>query len=285
MVVIAGPTDKSGAETRPETGMGTGTDAVPAVKPLQLLRGFTVASGGPALLATGAGIARVSAIRRWPNRLPPGPARGVAWGATVAGIVLPWVYALAVRPRLQRWGSTADERLQRFPGDPDAKPLSTTTRAVTIEAPAREVWQWLVQIGQDRGGFYSYDWLENLAGCHLQSADRVREDLQHLAPDDPLMMMPGVGTRIAEVRPGRSILIENWGAYVIAPLTRESCRLIARSHVERGPGAIPYILFIELPHAVMERKMLLGIKERAEKLRSHDQTHTGGHDADEPLVT
>ena len=59
-------------------------------------------------------------------------------------------------------------------------------------------------------------------------------------------------------------MIENWGAYVIEPIDETSCRLLARSHVERDATGLAYVLGIELPHAIMERKTLLGIKERAE---------------------
>ena len=269
---VTGPVEveESQHEAPPETES--------TVTPAQMVRAFTVVSGGPAALLAGNLLARASLIGRWPNRLPRGRARNLAWCATACGLAVPWVYGLVVRPRLQNWGSTAEEQAKRYPGDPEDRPLFTSTRAVTIQAPAREVWQWLVQIGQDRGGFYSYDFLENLAGCRLHSAEEVREDLQHLAVGDDLMMMPGVGTHIAEVRPGRSILIENWGAYVIEPVTHESCRLVARSHADRTPGTVAYILFMELPHAIMERKMLLGIKKRAEEHRDFDQTHTGGHD-------
>ncbi|MGH3365289.1 MAG: hypothetical protein ACRDOW_11245 [Nocardioidaceae bacterium] len=75
-------------------------------------------------------------------------------------------------------GSTEEERRRRYPGDGPAEPLFTVTRAVTVRAPAEDVWKWLVQVGQDRGGFYSYDWLENLAGCHLHSADEIHDEWQ-----------------------------------------------------------------------------------------------------------
>jgi hypothetical protein len=235
-------------------------------RPLGLLRAVGVVSGGPLALAVSSAVAPVSLLNRWPSRIRSPRVRRAAWAATGAGLVVPWVYLRVVRPYLQHWGATEEEQQARLPGDtPDRKPLSVTTRAVTVEAPADEVWRWLVQIGQGRGGFYSYDWLENLAGCHIHSADRIQPELQHLAAGDELRLAPDFATRFTEVDPPRSLVIENWGSYVVEPLDAGHSRLIARSHVDAGPGALGYYLAIELPHAVMERKMLLGIKRRAEK--------------------
>ena len=232
--------------------------------PLQLARAFTVVSGGPLLLALAAATAPVAAVRRWPSRAPGGAARRTAWAATVAGLALPWVYAGVVRPRLQHWGATAEEQQRHLPSDLPDRPLSTATRAVTVDAPPQEVWRWLVQIGQDKGGFYSYDWLENLAGCRLRTATRVHPEWQEVHAGDPLTLFPGVATRFTEVEPPHALVIEGWGAYVVEPNEDGTSRLLARSHVDREPRALAYYLGIELPHAVMERRMLLGIKERAE---------------------
>ena len=234
--------------------------------PLQLARAVTVVSGGPLLLALGSAAAPVAAVRRWPARCRRPAARRTAWAVTGAGLAAPWVYAVMVRPWLQHWGATEEEQRRRLPGDGPARPLSTTTRAVTVHAPAESVWRWLVQIGQDRGGFYSYDWLENLAGCRLRTATRVHPEWQQVRPGDPLTLFPGVATRFAAVDPPHALVIEGWGAYVIEPDGDGGCRLIARSHVDREPRALAYYLGIELPHAVMERRMLLGIKQRAENL-------------------
>jgi len=233
--------------------------------PLQLARALAVVSGGPLLLALASAAAPVAAARRWPSRLSGSASRRTAWAATAAGLALPWVYAGAVRPWLQHWGATEEERRRRYPSDGDARPLSTTTRAVTVRAPSNQVWPWLVQIGQDKAGFYSYDWLENLAGCRLHTANRVHPEWQDVEPGDPLTLFPGVATRFTEVDPPHALVIEGWGAYVVEPDWDGGCRLVARSHVDREPRALAYYLGLELPHAVMERRMLLGIKQRAEE--------------------
>ena len=234
--------------------------------PLQLARAFVVVSGGPVALAVASALAPVAARRRWPSRLTGRGPRAAAWAATAAGLAAPWVYVGLVRPWLQHWGATEEERRRRYPGDGHGRPLSTSTRAVTVRAPSAKVWPWLAQIGQDKGGFYSYDWLENLAGCRLRTATRVHPEWQDVEPGDALTLFPGVATRFSEVDPPHALVIEGWGAYVLEPDWDGGCRLIARSHVDREPRALAYYLGLELPHAVMERRMLLGIKERAESV-------------------
>lgn len=216
-------------------------------------------------LAVWSVLSPVAAARRWPDRLAPGAGRKAAWVLTAAGIAFPGVYATTVRPWLQHWGSTEQERRRRYPGDGDGEPLFAVTRAVTVHAPAEEVWRWLVQIGEDKGGFYSYDVLENLAGCRIHTADRVHEEWQDLRPGDTLQLIAGTGPEIESVDPPRSLVIKGWGAYVVEPVDAGTCRLIARSHTDRGPAAVGYVVALELPHAIMERKMLLGIKARAER--------------------
>jgi hypothetical protein len=249
--------------TDPET-----TAARPS--PLQAARGAGVVFGGPILLDAWELLGPLSAVRRWPDRVPPGRIRRLGRWLTVGGVLAPFVDYLLVRPALRRWGSVPAERDRRLPGDPAATPLFRATRAVTVHAPAEEVWQWLVQIGQDRGGFYSYDWLENLAGCRLNSAEEVRPEWQHRVAGDPLTMFPGFATTLQEVSPPYALVIEDWGAYVIDPIDDSTCRRMARSSPERNGSAVFYLLLVELPHAIMERRMLIGIKQRAERNRRNE---------------
>ena len=100
-------------------------------------------------------------------------------------------YATLIRPRILRWGATDEEAAERLPGDEVvAQPRYQTTHAVTIHARRSEVWPWLVQLGQGRGGLYSYDWLENLFGLGFRSADRIIPDLQRLAVGDQVWQAP-----------------------------------------------------------------------------------------------
>ncbi len=89
-------------------------------------------------------------------------------------------YARWARPWMATWGATDAEVGAHRPVDDLVVPgLTTTTRAITVDAPARDVWQWLVQIGEDQAGFYSYSWLERLARTDMHNADEVHEAWQH----------------------------------------------------------------------------------------------------------
>jgi hypothetical protein len=117
--------------------------------------------------------------RRWLD------ARLVAVGAAVAaGVAL-------VRARHLRWGATDDELNATLPGD-ELVPAAdlTATRAVTARAAADEVWPWVAQLGQGRGGFYSYDFLENMVGCDIHSAERVVPEWQSIKVGDAVRLHP-----------------------------------------------------------------------------------------------
>jgi hypothetical protein len=163
-----------------------------------------------------------------------------------------------------RWGSTAGERGAALPGD-DVAPIDRgRTRAVTVDAPVEDVWPWLAQIGQDRGGFYSFDVLENLAGCHLRSADRIHPEWQHRDVGELVMLHPANGLPVTCFEPGSVLALGGWGSFVVRPLPDGRTRLLARGLAPRGVARVLDPLLMEIPHFVMERKMLLGIKARAE---------------------
>lgn len=217
-----------------------------------------------------------------------GSATRTGWAARalrglVAASAAAAAYALIARPWYLRWGATDEEVARRLPGD-DLAAGSTvgSTRAVSIEAPVEDVWPWLVQIGYARGGFYSYDWLENLFVRMLRgtpgyrSVETIVPEHQRLDPGDFIPAGPPdiLGGRVAgatrwrvlAAEPNRALVLEGWGAFVLEPLGDRATRLIVRS---RGPGAwgrIAHYLFWEPAHFVMERRMLLGIKARAERL-------------------
>jgi hypothetical protein len=129
------------------------------------------------------------------------------------------------------------------------------TRAVTINAPLDEVWAWLAQIGQDRGGFYSYEWLENLAGCRMRNADRIHPDWQRRAIGDTVLLHPSTGLKVARFEPPRSYAFEGGWYFALEQVNETTTRLLARSRMPRGLASLAYAGFIELPHFIMERKM------------------------------
>jgi hypothetical protein len=191
--------------------------------------------------------------------------------AAVAALVVLWaVYLGVLWPWMVRWGATDAELTMSLPGD-EIAPVATSTRAITIDAPTSEVWQWLVQVGQDRAAFYSYDWLENLVGVDYHNADRIHPEWQQLAPGelvkgspDGYLGMPAVGWRPPIIQPERTLYL--WGPILLAPIDSHTTRLIVRSRgAETSPLARAATVAVYDPaHFVMERGMLLGIRARAE---------------------
>jgi hypothetical protein len=152
-----------------------------------------------------------------------------------------------------------------LPGDELVeRPGIQTTRAVTVEVPVEAVWPWLAQIGQDRAGFYSYEWLENLAGCRMRNADRIHPEWQQRAVGETVLLHPASGLKLLRFEPPRVYALDGGWHFVLEPLGART-RLIARGRYRRGLVSVAYGLLLEIPHFVMERKMLLGIKERAER--------------------
>ncbi len=203
--------------------------------------------------------------------------------ATIAWAVLIYVaLVLALRPWDSRWGTTDAEFAMSLPGD-QLVPVAhyRIDHAITINAPVEAVWPWLIQIGQDRGGFYSYSGLENAIGAKITNADRIVPEWQQryvgeIVRSVPPDWMGGVfgketGWRVAQIVPGRAIVLEGWGAFVLVPVNPTTTRMLIRL---RGPGGPSLqgvalsplgVLVFEPAHFIMERRMLLGIKERAER--------------------
>jgi hypothetical protein len=181
---------------------------------------------------------------------------------------------IALRPWHTRWGATDNEVREHLPGDELAPNGAVCNHAITIHAPVSEVWNWLVQIGQDRGGFYSYTWLENLFLCDMHNADRIVPDWQNLQKGDYVRLaskkvygnVPLL--RVAALEPEHYIVLEGWGAFVLEPIDTRTTRMIIRSHGTKPMGGpLLNFLFWDPAHFIMERGMLRGIKRRAERTR------------------
>ena len=127
---------------------------------------------------------------------------------TVSGTAL-GAYILLFRPWQHRWGATDEEVKRTLPGDELVHhPDVNLTRAITIRARPAEVWSWLVQIGQGRGGYYSYDRLENLMGLKMKTADAINPEWQHIHAGDIIPAEPGgKGFKVLVVEPKRELVI------------------------------------------------------------------------------
>jgi hypothetical protein len=171
------------------------------------------------------------------------------------------------------WGATADEASAVLPGDEllaDADIVST--RAVPIDAPPDAVWPWLVQMGPGRGGVYTYDWIENLFGLGIHSVDRILPEFQDLKVGDAQRLgKKGPVLRVAVLEPQHALVLRSDdGNWVWAFVLRGGTRLISRNRIAT-PGAsrlarAAYRYVMEPGSLIMERKMLLGIRQRAERL-------------------
>lgn len=121
--------------------------------------------------------------------------------------------AVVVTGAHRRLGATADEARAALPGD-DLLPGAQVQndRACTIAAPPSSVWPWIAQLGQNKAGFYSFEGLENLVGCQITGASRIHPEWQDVAVGDRFTLHPDVALRVAEVEPGRSLVVSSQGA-------------------------------------------------------------------------
>ena len=196
------------------------------------------------------------------------------------------LYRTRLRPWMYTWGASDDEIKAVLPGDELVSALTPrTTRAVTIDAPISAVWPWLAQIGEDRGGFYSYSVLERAVGAHIENANTVHPEWQDVHVGDTVWLARRYGDAakqvVAAVAPASHLVLMSpgdfervqqgmkasgaWGFY----LRRNNgwTRLVARG----SGGAVGHVTF-DMAHFVMEQRMMRGIRDRAEQMR-RDQVH------------
>lgn len=192
-----------------------------------------------------------------------------------------------LQPWHERWGATDEEIAVPLPGDDlVAEPAKQVTRAITIDARPEDVWPWIVQLGADRGGFYSYDWLENLFGLRIHSADDIVDDWQELRVGD-IVRADRAGTggwyvvalqpsealvlKVADIAAGRPLRRDEqlkweflW-TFALRPAPEGGTRLLVRERIAFGSALTRALMApIGLVSFVMSRRMMLGIKARAE---------------------
>jgi hypothetical protein len=200
-----------------------------------------------------------------------------AW--TVAAGSAAAIVVASLRARSLRWGASDEELNIALPGDelvPDAD--LKATRAVTVKAGAKGVWPWIAQLGQGRGGFYSYDFLENLVGLDIHSAERIVSEWQAIEVGDEVKFHPEGGMIAAVVEPARALVLRGgmpmgrrppfdfaW-AFVVRGQPDGTTRLVVRERYRYlrwwAPLLVEPVEFISL---VMSRRMMRGIKDRAER--------------------
>ncbi len=211
-------------------------------------------------------------------------------GATVTRLVAAGgaaaIVVAALRARSLRWGARDEELTMALPGDElIARADLTATRAITIQADADAVWPWIAQLGQGRGGFYSYDFLENLVGCDIHSASRIVPEWQSLTVGADVNLHPDVVLTAALIEPGRALVLRGavpvgrvpapydftW-AFALRGRPGGPTRLVVRERYGYAHWWTPLLVEpIELISFIMSQRMVRGIKQRAERaVRSAD---------------
>lgn len=198
---------------------------------------------------------------------------------TLVGVLILAVgYWFPVRRWFSRAGTTPEELARVMPGDAlIANPTHTATQAVTINAPPGDIWPWLVQIGYQRGGLYSYDWLDRLFRfLDRPSASRILPEFQQLAVGDTIFFGDEELT-VAVLEPLRALALSyqargmEWvWQFGLYPLDDQRTRLVTRGR-ERTPNTVVWWLGMRImePAAfIMTRRMLLNLKQRSERLRA-----------------
>jgi hypothetical protein len=215
----------------------------------------------------------------------------VAGGSLAVGTL---IASPVLRRWYNHWGATDDEVKAPIPGDDLVNdPKLGYTRGVTIAAPPISVWPWLAQLGQGRGGFYSYDALENVIGCRIHSTDQVLPEHQDTAPGDLIrsgpegksyaaweilrvdapnhLVMMGAepatrkAPRVVDQIPDKGYAASTWQWVLRSADGGDSTRLVVRQRLTYSPRQRLLWRIVEPLNFVMERKMLLGVKDRAER--------------------
>ena len=209
---------------------------------------------------------------RWRRRI------GRLFGVVLLGTV----YWVLVRPRMLNWGATPAEVSRSLPGDdllPNAD--AESTMAITIDAPPDAIWPWLRQLGQEQGGFYSYEWAENLVGLDIHNAERIVPEWQNLEVGDAVRLgradrFPDATLEVAEFDPEESLVLWTpddppwwvW-AFVLEPTDETTTRLLVRSRIRLPENPVlraVSLAVLDPMSSLMTYGMVRGIRRRAERL-------------------
>src|SRR6266545_5030148 len=192
-------------------------------------------------------------------------------------LTLALLYWFPMRRWFGRWGTTPDDLAKVMTGDQVIiNPTHSATHAITIDAPPDQIWPWLVQMGYQRGGLYRYDWLDRLFGfLDRRSANRVLPEFQHLAVGDKILLGPRQELTVTALEASRALVLSNkahgiewvW-QFGLYPLDNNRTRLVSRG-TERVSTVVAWLIMpiMEPAAFIMTRRMLLGLKQRAEMLR------------------
>ena len=194
-------------------------------------------------------------------------------------LTLAVLYWFPIRRWMSRWGATPSDLSRVMAGDSLLDdPTYSGTTAVIVNAPPQNIWPWLVQMGYQRGGLYSYDWLDRLFGfLDRPSATRILPGFQNLAVGDRIPLGRGPSWPVAAIEPCRALVLDmrnmtglDWvWQFGLYPIDENRTRFVSRSRVRtKAIWARLLTYAIEPAGFIMTRRMLLGLKQRAEALRN-----------------
>jgi hypothetical protein len=200
-------------------------------------------------------------------------------------LTLAALYWFPIRRWMSRWGATPSDLQRVMVGDGLlADPTFSYTTVVNVNAPPEDIWPWLVQLGYQRGGLYSYDWLDRLFGyLDRPSATRILPEFQRLAVGDHIPLGRGPSWPVAVAEPDHALVLDmrNMGGidwvwqFGLYAVDERRTQLVSRSRVRaRTVSAWLLTAAIEPAGFVMTRRMLLGLKQRAEALASAPGDHS-----------
>lgn len=198
---------------------------------------------------------------------------------SVIGMAL---YRPVIRPWHARWGATDEEVSMQLPGDAIVTgEVSQTTRSIAISTSPAQIWPWLLQLGQGRGGMYSYDFIENLAGCNIHTLNAIDPALQNLQVGDAILLGPQEGLpyyQVVLLEPQTALVLqsinatsgapgETWGFYLIEQNSNLT-RLVVRHRTPPSLDSTERVInaIFDPITFLMEHRMLHGIREHAEKM-------------------
>lgn len=193
-------------------------------------------------------------------------------------------YIGLLRPWHMRWGATSEEVARTMPGDSLVQdPIEVTTRAITIHAWPTHVWPWLIQMGNGRGGLYSYDWLDQVFGVlDAPSSDSVIARFQELRAGDTIPIGGSAGWPVAIANPNELLVLDvhqagarvTW-AFSLQPISPTQTRLVmrVRARLPRTWRLPLQIAVLDPAEFLMMRRQLIGIRQRAEKLARSDPAY------------
>ena len=182
------------------------------------------------------------------------------------------IYELFLKSIISTWGASKEEVLMPMAGDDKTLNISST-RAILINESKSEVWKWLIQLGADRGGFYSYDFIENAMGYKTRHQNLIKAEFKTIAVGDVIRgsidesssIIP-YNFRVLLVEPEEMFVLDKWGTFLLKEVNKRQTRLIIRTQEAAGNNLwLKVFNYLIVPlHFIMERRTLMGIKERVE---------------------